>query len=107
RRLEPLADDPGFQNRFLEVKRENKLRLASEIRDSVGLTVDVGSLFDVQIKRIHEYKRQLLDVLHVIHRYLCIVEDGDTSLEPRTFVFAGKAAPGYQMAKRIIKLINN
>jgi starch phosphorylase len=107
RGLESFAELPGFREEFLRVKRENKRRLAAMIQDSILVSVSPDSLFDVQVKRIHEYKRQLLNVLHIIHLYLSVVEDGATLAVPRTFVFAGKAAPGYAMAKLIIKLIHN
>jgi starch phosphorylase len=107
RKLEPFANDVGFQSRFAEVKVQNKLRLARIIHDETGVSTDPRSMFDVQIKRIHEYKRQLLNVLRVIHDYLRIVEDGDAPRTARTVLFAGKAAPGYWAAKQIIKLIHN
>jgi glycogen phosphorylase len=91
----------------LKVKRSNKERLARIIRDSTRVSVDPDSLFDVQVKRIHEYKRQLLNVMHIIHEYLCMVEDDREPIVPRTYVFAGKAAPGYWAAKQLIKLINS
>ncbi|HWP41871.1 MAG TPA: glycogen/starch/alpha-glucan phosphorylase [Blastocatellia bacterium] len=107
RALEPFADDPGFQERFREIKRENKEALARIIKDKTGVTADPYSLFDVHVKRIHEYKRQLLNVMHIIHEYLSLVEDDEPIYAPRTYIFAGKAAPGYWAAKQIIKLINN
>ena len=107
REIEKFADDAGFQSRFSEVKLENKRRLAKVIQQHTGVVVNTASMFDVQIKRIHEYKRQLLNVLRVIHDYLAIVEDGAILEVPRTVVFAGKAAPGYWAAKQIIKLIHN
>jgi glycogen phosphorylase len=107
RRLEEFAGDPEVQREFLRVKRQNKERLADHIHDQMRVLVSPDSLFDVHVKRIHEYKRQLLNVMHVIHRYLCIVEDGVRLPVPRTYILAGKAAPGYFMAKLIIKLINN
>src|SRR5207237_9484801 len=76
RGIEPLADDAAFRTEFRRVKRENQERFAAVIRNAVRLTVDPGALFDVHVKRIHEYKRQLLNLLHVIHLYLSIVEDG-------------------------------
>ncbi len=106
-KLEPLADDSAFQARFAEVNVQNKLRLSRIIRDETGVSTDPRSMFDVQIKRIHEYKRQLLNVLRVMHDYLRIVEDGDCLKTARTVLFAGKAAPGYWAAKQIIKLIHN
>ena len=107
RRLEPLADDAAFRRRFREVKRLNKEALAEIIRRENGITVDPGSLFDVQVKRLHEYKRQLLDVLHIVAQYLRMKADPSYSTVPRTYVFGGKAAPGYAMAKWHIKLINS
>ena len=107
RRLEPLADDEAFRRRFREVKRANKERLAEIIRRENLITVDVDSIFDVQVKRLHEYKRQLLNVLHVVALYLRVKADPSRSPVPRTFVFGGKAAPGYAMAKWHIKLINS
>jgi starch phosphorylase len=107
RRIEQFADDPNFQGRFAELKLQNKVRLAQVIKDQTGVIADPASMFDVQIKRIHEYKRQLLNVLRVIYDYLGVVEDGVELQVPRTVVFAGKAAPGYWAAKQIIKLIHN
>jgi starch phosphorylase len=107
RDLEPYADDPSFQEQFLQVKRQNKTRLARYLLDLMGVPVDVNSLFDIQVKRIHEYKRQLLNLLNVLHEYLCLVEDGIKPAVPRTHLFAGKAAPGYRLAKNIIRLIND
>lgn len=107
RELEQYAEDQSFQDRFNNAKKINKQRLANLIKDQVDVNVDISSMFDVQIKRIHEYKRQLLNILRVIHDYLSIVEDNKTLIAPRTCIFGGKAAPGYVMAKTIIKLINN
>ena len=107
RGLEALAGDAVFQREFLRVKQANKDRLGALIKDSLQVTTPPDSLFDVQVKRIHEYKRQLLNVLHIIHLYLRAVEDRRQEGVPRTFVFSGKAAPGYQTAKLIIKLIHN
>ncbi|HEX9868138.1 MAG TPA: glycogen/starch/alpha-glucan family phosphorylase, partial [Candidatus Tectomicrobia bacterium] len=105
--LESYAAHPGFQHDFMQIKRANKERLAVVIKDTTGISVDPNSLFDIQVKRIHEYKRQLLNVMHIIHEYLALVEDGQEPVVPRTYIFAGKAAPGYWAAKQIIKLINN
>ncbi len=105
--LEPLADDEHFQKKWMKVKLENKKNLAAYIKDKTGLTVDPASLFDIQVKRIHEYKRQHLNVLHILTRYHRIKQDPDINMVPRTFIFGGKAAPGYSMAKLIIKLINS
>jgi len=107
RKLEPFATDANFQQRWADVKRLNKLRLAGVIHELTGVVADPASMFDVQIKRIHEYKRQLLNVLRVMYDYLRAVEDGVQPVVPRTVIFAGKAAPGYWAAKQIIKLIHN
>jgi starch phosphorylase len=107
RGLEPFAQDATFQDRFAVAKHANKQRLAAYIKTAVGETIDERSLFDVQAKRIHEYKRQLLNVLHIIHDYLRLVEEGVPPPHPRTSVFAGKAAPGYWAAKQIIQLIHD
>jgi len=106
-RLRWAADDAGFRARFSAVKRANKVELAATIRARIGLEVAVDSLFDVQVKRIHEYKRQLLNLLYVVTRYNRIRAQPAAALVPRTVIFAGKAAPGYVMAKAIIRLINN
>ncbi|MBU0498900.1 MAG: glycogen/starch/alpha-glucan phosphorylase [Gammaproteobacteria bacterium] len=105
--LTELAEDSAFNDAFRQVKTDNKSRLAGLIRNTTHIQVDPGTLFDVQAKRIHEYKRQLLMIMQVIHSYLRAVEDGHPPRAPRTCIFAGKAAPGYFMAKRIIKLINS
>ena len=105
--LVPLADDTNFRARFREVKRANKQRLTDKIAERLGIQVNPDSLFDVQIKRLHEYKRQLLNVLHIVLLYNRIRDGIDPPKVPRTFIFAGKAAPGYWMAKQIIHLIND
>jgi starch phosphorylase len=105
RALEPWARDGAFRDEFMAIKRSNKARLARVIAETTGVTVDPGSLFDVQVKRIHEYKRQLLNVMHIVHEYLSLIEDGVPPTVPRTYVFAGKAAPGYWAAKQIIRTI--
>ncbi len=107
RGLERVARDASFQERFRAVKNANKQRLARIVRDATGVSLATDVLFDVQVKRIHEYKRQLLNVLHIVYKYLCLVEDGRQPTQPRAFVFAGKAAPGYHVAKQIIRLIND
>jgi starch phosphorylase len=106
RRLELVVDDAAFRRRFREIKRDNKERLAEIILRENGVEVDPSSMFDVQVKRIHEYKRQLLDVFYVVHQYLRMKADPQYRPVPRTWIFAGKAAPGYVMAKWIIKLVN-
>ncbi|HJU12270.1 MAG TPA: glycogen/starch/alpha-glucan phosphorylase [Candidatus Binataceae bacterium] len=107
RELERFAEDREFQSRFLAVKRANKERLATVVHRIVGVDLDPASIVDVQAKRIHEYKRQLLMVLGIAHEYLALVQDGVEPVAPRTYLLAGKAAPGYWAAKMIIKLINN
>ncbi len=107
RELEPYADRKTFQKEFLKTKKINKERLAKVILDTTRMKVDPDTLFDVHVKRLHEYKRQLLNVMHIIYQYLRLVEDQREVTTPRTCIFAGKAAPGYFMAKLIIKLINN
>jgi glycogen phosphorylase len=104
--LERLAPDAAFQERWRAVKRRNKARLADVLRERTGVVVDPDSLFDVHVKRLHEYKRQHLNILHVVALYDAIKRDPGREVIPRTFVFGGKAAPGYAMAKLIIKLIN-
>jgi starch phosphorylase len=106
RKLEPLATDPEFQEQWHEVKRQAKKRLGASILAKTGITVDTASLFDVQVKRIHEYKRQHLNVLFILSQYLELKRDPRAVIAPRTFIFGGKSAPGYFMAKLIIKLIN-
>jgi starch phosphorylase len=106
-RIRDLAADAAFRSEFRAVKLENKRRLDAEVQRRVGIDLDVHSLFDVQVKRIHEYKRQLLNLLYVVTRYHRLLADPDAYAVPRTVFFAGKAAPGYVMAKGIIKLINN
>ena len=106
-RLIGAADDGEFRRQFRGIKRTNKQRLADEIMRRTGVELSVNSLFDVQVKRIHEYKRQLLNLLYVVTRYQRIRENPRADVVPRTVIFAGKAAPGYAMAKAIIKLINN
>ncbi len=107
RKLEPLANDPAFRRAFLDIKRANKERLAGIVAQRLGIDVAVDSLFDVMVKRIHEYKRQLLNLLHVITRYSRIRANPTLEVVPRTVIIGGKSAPGYQMAKLIIKLIND
>ena len=105
--LAPLSRDAAFQHDFSAVKRANKETLARIIEKSTRTRISPDTLFTIQAKRIHEYKRQLLCLLHIIHQYLNLVEDGKAPSVPRTYIFAGKAAPGYEAAKRIIKLIHS
>ena len=106
-KLAPLADDASFRERFLKAKRDAKLTFCRWLKTTTGKVVDPDTLFDSQIKRIHEYKRQLLNVLHVIVSYNRLRENPRQTMPPRTVFFAGKAAPAYHLAKLIIKLINN
>jgi glycogen phosphorylase len=106
-RLKPLADDPAFQAAFLKAQRECKSQFADWLKITSSITVDPHTVFDSQVKRIHEYKRQLLNALRIIVLYNRIRENPGLELPPRTFFFAGKAAPAYQLAKLIIKFINN
>jgi glycogen phosphorylase len=105
--LEPLAEDAGFRRLFRRVKRDNKERLAAIVKADNGLTLDLDSMFDVQVKRIHEYKRQLLAILRVASEVLRMKEDKAYDPFPRSYLFGGKAAPGYAMAKWIVKLITS
>lgn len=106
-RLEGFVEDSAFRESWRDIKLANKRKLATTILERTGVTVDPGSMFDVQVKRIHEYKRQHLNVLHMIALYHRLKCDPNASVAPRTFIFGGKAAPGYHMAKLIIKLINS
>ena len=106
RELEAFSNDSVFLESFSRVKRENKISLAREIKKTAYVDVEPDSLFDIQAKRIHEYKRQLLNIMHIVHKYFLIKEDRIKLPAPRTFVFAGKAAPGYFVAKLIIRLIH-
>ncbi|EMI19821.1 glycogen phosphorylase [Rhodopirellula maiorica SM1] len=107
RHLMPLAEDATFRQRFLETKQTAKKRFASWLESTAGQQVNPETIFDSQIKRIHEYKRQLLNILHVIVLYNRLRENLSLAIPPRTFFFAGKAAPAYRLAKLIVKLINN
>jgi len=107
KQLAPLAENPQFRAAFRTVKQQNKQRLAQFIQQKLDIEINPNSLFDVQIKRIHEYKRQLLNVLHVITHYNHIRDNPQAEVIPRTVIFAGKAAPGYAIAKLIIKLITS
>jgi starch phosphorylase len=105
--LREFSGDPDFRQRFAEIKRANKRRFAEYIRDKVGVEVSPESLFDVQVKRIHEYKRQLLNVLHIVTRYNALLHGRADDAPPRCVIFAGKAASSYAMAKLIIRLIHD
>lgn len=106
RKLEKYADQERFRRAWREVKQQNKADLAAYILECTGVRVDPNSIFDIMVKRLHEYKRQLLKALHIITLYNRIKADPDVEIVPRTFIFGAKAAPGYHMAKLIIKLIN-
>ena len=107
RKLEQMSDDPGLARQWRDIKHHNKQRLAAYIHQTLGIAVDPDSLFDVLVKRLHEYKRQHLKVLHILTLYKRIQRDPEIAMQPRTFIFGGKAAPGYRMAKLIIKLIHS
>ena len=107
RKLEAYVEDPGFRSEWQDIKLANKQDFAGYIQKQTGAKVNPKSIFDVQVKRLHEYKRQHLNVLHIITLYNRIKHHRDTEIVPRTFIFGGKAAPGYFMAKLIIKLINS
>ena len=107
RKLAPLADDDGFRDEVRKAKREAKCRFADWLKATSGQTVDPDTIFDCQVKRIHEYKRQLLNALRIVVLYNRLRENPGLDIAPRTFFFAGKAAPAYHLAKLIIKFINN
>ena len=106
KKLAVYVDDPKAQQEFMQIKYQNKLRLAKYIQEHNGIEVDPRSIFDVQVKRLHEYKRQLMNILHVMYLYNKIKEHPDMEFYPRTFIFGAKAAAGYKNAKLTIKLIN-
>ena len=106
-KLLPYADDSEFRGKFMAIKRENKKALAQYIKETNGIDVDPESIYDIQVKRLHEYKRQLLNVFHIIDLYFRIKANPSMEITPRTFIFGAKAAAGYKRAKDIIKLINS
>ena len=106
-KMKVYADDPKAQQEFMNIKYQNKLRLAKYIKEHNGIDVDPRSIFDVQVKRLHEYKRQLLNILHVMYLYNQIKDHPEMDFYPRTFIFGAKAAAGYRRAKLTIKLINS
>lgn len=105
--LRKYADDESVLFRLGEIKKDNKINLASYVAETMGVRLNIDSIFDVQVKRLHEYKRQLLNLIHILHLYLRIKEDPNADIYPRTFVFAAKSAAGYYMAKEIIRLANS
>ena len=107
RRLEPYADDPNFRRAWQEIKRQNKIALTGVIQQCTGIEVNPDSMFDVMVKRLHEYKRQLLKILHIITLYNRLNAQPNLDIVPRTFIFGAKSAPGYRIAKLLIKLIHS
>ncbi|MGC2301098.1 MAG: glycogen/starch/alpha-glucan phosphorylase, partial [Acidobacteriaceae bacterium] len=107
RRLEPMVEDAELRMEWRAIRQHNKLQLAAFIHERLGITIDPESMFDVLVKRLHEYKRQHLQILHILTLYKRMQRDPEAAVVPRTFIFGGKAAPGYRMAKLIIKLIHS
>jgi starch phosphorylase len=107
KKLKVYADDAKYQQEFMQIKYKNKLRLAEYIKEHNGIEVDPRSIFDIQVKRLHEYKRQLLNILHVMHVYNELKANPNMDFYPHTYIFGAKAAAGYRRAKLTIKLINN
>ncbi|MBQ8941368.1 MAG: glycogen/starch/alpha-glucan phosphorylase [Firmicutes bacterium] len=107
KKLAPLADDANFRSRFMEIKHNNKVELSNYFKATMGIEVNPDSIFDIQVKRLHEYKRQLLNILHVMSLYNKLKVNPGLDIAPRTFIFGAKAAAGYRRAKLIIKLINS
>ena len=106
-RLDAFADDAAVLSRLGEIKKENKARFARWIKRQQGVTLNTDAVFSVQVKRLHEYKRQLLNVMHILYLYQCLQDDPGKDFRPQTFLFGAKAAPGYAVAKRIIRLIGS
>ena len=106
-KLVSLANDPKAQKEFMKIKYENKVRLAKYIKEHNGIDVDPNSIFDVQVKRLHEYKRQLMNIMHIMYLYNQLKANPNMDFYPRTFIFGAKAAAGYSTAKKTIKLINS
>ena len=106
-KLIPLADNKEFRDKFIEIKKHNKKELADYILKTNGIEINPDSIYDIQVKRLHEYKRQLLNVFHIINLYFMLKDNPDMDIVPRTFIFGAKAAAGYKIAKDIIKLINS
>ena len=104
--MKPFADDAAFRQKFDEIKKHNKQRLARLVKERQGIVVDPAFMFDTQSKRLHEYKRQMLNALHILVLYNRIVNDESFTMEPRVFFFGAKASPGYYRAKQIIRFIN-
>lgn len=105
--LKKFTDDEGFLEKLMEVKKENKIALAKYIKQTKGIEINPDSIFDIQVKRLHEYKRQLLNILHIIYLYNCLKVNPGLDITPRTYIFGAKSAASYHMAKLIIKLINS
>ncbi|AHM56222.1 glycogen phosphorylase GlgP [Peptoclostridium acidaminophilum DSM 3953] len=106
RKLLELRTDKAFLDRIFEIKQNNKKRLVDYVGKNYSIELNIDSIFDIQAKRLHEYKRQLLNILHIMHLYNMLIENPQSNIHPRTFIFGAKAAPGYSVAKKIIKLIN-
>ena len=111
RNLLPYANDKQFQEQFIQIKQENKAKLAAWVKEKTGYDIPINALYDIQVKRIHEYKRQLMNILYVVHRYLDILDtpqhERKNKFVPRVVMIGGKAAPGYHNAKAFIKLITS